>query len=149
MARRVSSPHLIGRDGQLTALDEALADARHGRGRLMLIEGEAGLGKTRLVEAFLARVGDVRVVTGGGIPLGADAPYAPMIDIFRTLAALHPPAASALLSPTPASAIQGFIDPARHAIEEIAAGSTARYSGPGRALVSAPCRGTSRAPRAS
>lgn len=37
------------------------------------------------------------MLAGGGIPLAADVPYAPMIEVFRALAVLYPPAGEGLL----------------------------------------------------
>jgi DNA-binding CsgD family transcriptional regulator len=88
---------MIGRTAELSSLHAALDDARAGQGRLVLIEGDAGLGKTRLVEHFTRQAIGARILAGGGIPLAADVPYAPMIDIFRALAALYPPARAGLL----------------------------------------------------
>ncbi len=48
---------LHGRRAQLDALREALAEAVAGRGRVVLLEGEAGAGKTRLLDAFLREAG--------------------------------------------------------------------------------------------
>ena len=42
---------MVGRDVELARLDEALADAAGRRGRTVVIGGEAGIGKTRLVSA--------------------------------------------------------------------------------------------------
>lgn len=97
MSRRISSPELIGRAAELSSLGAALDDARAGQGRVVLVEGDAGLGKTRLVEHFTGQASGVRVLAGGGIPLAADVPYAPMIEVFRALAALYPPARDGLL----------------------------------------------------
>jgi ATP/maltotriose-dependent transcriptional regulator MalT len=94
--QRVSSPRLVGRGPELAVLEAALADARRGSGRLVLIEADAGLGKTRLVDEFLSGVEGAVTLAGGGIPLGGDAPYAPLIDVFRELARLHPPMADLL-----------------------------------------------------
>ena len=41
---------LVGRDGERTMLAEALRRCRSGRGGVVLISGEAGIGKTRLVD---------------------------------------------------------------------------------------------------
>ncbi len=97
MSRRISSPELIGRAAEVAALGAALADARCGQGRLVLVEGDAGIGKTRLVEEFTANVDGVRVLAGGGIPLASDTPYALVLGILQALARLHPPAAGGLL----------------------------------------------------
>lgn len=47
---------LLERDRELTSLHALLTDAMTGRGRIALIKGEAGIGKTTLVERFLAQV---------------------------------------------------------------------------------------------
>jgi hypothetical protein len=46
---------LVGRDRPLAELDALLAEARQGRGRLVLLTGEAGIGKTRLAEELVRR----------------------------------------------------------------------------------------------
>ena len=51
---RVSSPRFIGRDAELGHLLVALEDARGRRCIPILVAGEAGIGKTRLVSKFLA-----------------------------------------------------------------------------------------------
>src|SRR6478672_3772934 len=49
---------LLERDAQLAVLAEYAADARVGRGRLVLVRGEAGIGKSALLEAFEDRLAD-------------------------------------------------------------------------------------------
>ena len=51
---RSTSPALVGRDRELHDLETAWAAAGEGHGRLLLVEGEAGIGKTRLVDAVAA-----------------------------------------------------------------------------------------------
>lgn len=48
------SPVFIGRDAELARLASVLADADAGESQAVLIGGEAGVGKTRLTEEFLA-----------------------------------------------------------------------------------------------
>lgn len=58
---------LAERDGELVTLDGLLGDVQaHGRGRLMLISGEAGIGKSALTRAFCARWPAVRALWGPG-----------------------------------------------------------------------------------
>ena len=45
--------HLLERDQQLATLQAYADDARRGDGRLVLVSGEAGIGKSSLVEAFV------------------------------------------------------------------------------------------------
>jgi DNA-binding CsgD family transcriptional regulator len=85
---RVSSPVLVGRSGQLSALDTALADAGRGHPSTVMVGGEAGVGKSRLVREFAerSRGTGARVLTGGCLELGADSlPFAPFISVLREL----------------------------------------------------------------
>ncbi|HSJ91623.1 MAG TPA: AAA family ATPase [Ilumatobacter sp.] len=61
-----SSRHLVGRDGPLDRLHGALDDAVHGRGRVVLVAGEPGIGKTALLGALADHAADrsVRVAWG-------------------------------------------------------------------------------------
>jgi DNA-binding SARP family transcriptional activator len=59
-------PDLVGRTAALTALDDALAAARRGQGRLVLVGGEPGIGKTRLAEAAMQRAGEGGMRRGWG-----------------------------------------------------------------------------------
>jgi predicted ATPase len=52
---RVSSPTFIGRAAELAALDAALARAADGRSTAVLVGGDAGMGKSRLVAEFEQR----------------------------------------------------------------------------------------------
>ena len=65
-----SGSALVGRAAALTALDDVLTQARGGRGRLVLVSGEPGIGKTRLAEAAvaLATAGGMRCGWGGWTP---------------------------------------------------------------------------------
>ncbi|MHC4940943.1 MAG: serine/threonine-protein kinase [Planctomycetota bacterium] len=57
--RRIRVPResaLYGRDDDLARLHAAFEQARAGDGRVLLIEGEAGVGKTRLVDEFVGRL---------------------------------------------------------------------------------------------
>lgn len=81
MTRRVSSPDLVGRGEQLAVLERALSDAASGTPRLVLVEGEAGIGKTRLVSEFTAEAAGrgVTVLRGGCVDLGDSAvPHLPL-----------------------------------------------------------------------
>ena len=84
----MSSPVLVGRAAQLSALAAALAEAGHGHPATVLVGGEAGVGKSRLLAEFATRSrGDgTRVLTGGCLELGADGlPFAPFTAVLREL----------------------------------------------------------------
>jgi DNA-binding CsgD family transcriptional regulator len=88
MSARMSSPVLVGRAEQLASLDAALDRARAGGPAALLIGGEAGIGKTRLVSEFAAAAGEAgaRVLVGGCLDLGADGlPFAPFAAVLREL----------------------------------------------------------------
>jgi predicted ATPase len=93
------TPHmvsLLGRDAELSALLGALDDARAGRGRLFLLVGEAGIGKTRLADELAARAGeDVRVLWGRCWEAGGAPAYWPWIQALRPLVDERSPAALA------------------------------------------------------
>jgi predicted ATPase len=71
---------LIGRDDELAQLSSILEDTIKREGGLVLIEGEAGVGKTRLVDEFVltARAQNIEIVTGNCIEGGT--PYLPFIN---------------------------------------------------------------------
>lgn len=78
---------LVGRDADLAQVVTLLTAAEQGRGSLALVTGEAGIGKTALVEhaAELAASRGFRVATGACWPDGAP-PYWPWSDVLRGLA---------------------------------------------------------------
>jgi len=67
---------LLGRDEELAVLAAALAEACRGRGRVVELVGEAGIGKSRLVSEVMARADGVRVVRAAGELYRAATPYA-------------------------------------------------------------------------
>ena len=75
----------VGRDRDLAALLEAAAAAASGIGRAVVISGEPGIGKTRLVEELTARLPDTTVAWGRCPESGAAAAYWPCIQIGRQL----------------------------------------------------------------
>ncbi|MFD5481821.1 helix-turn-helix transcriptional regulator [Streptomyces hawaiiensis] len=85
---RSVSPVFVGRAEELGTLHDALVRAREGEPQALLIGGEAGVGKTRLVEEFTAaarRRGAV-VALGGCVEIGADGlPFAPFSTALRAL----------------------------------------------------------------
>ncbi|MCX4819555.1 AAA family ATPase [Streptomyces sp. NBC_01142] len=85
---RSVSPVFVGRAGELTALTHAIARAASGDPQALLVGGEAGVGKTRLVEELINEAcrGDAVVAVGGCVEIGADGlPFAPFSTALRTL----------------------------------------------------------------
>ncbi len=95
MASRVSSPILIGREAELRTLVAAWEAAAAGRPSTVLVGGEAGIGKSRLVAELSRHVWETGgvVLEGASISLGTDEglPLAPIADALRALARLLPP----------------------------------------------------------
>lgn len=87
-AGRLSSAHLVGRERELGLLVEALADPP----ALVLVEGEAGIGKSRLVHEALSRpaVGTRHVLVGHCHRLREPFLLGPVVEALRG-AAKHPP----------------------------------------------------------
>nr|WP_282547530.1 helix-turn-helix transcriptional regulator [Streptomyces rochei] len=85
---RSVSPVFVGRAGELAALNEALDGAASAEPQALLLGGEAGVGKTRLVEEFAdaARRQGAVVALGGCVEIGADGlPFAPFSTALRAL----------------------------------------------------------------
>ncbi|MGW3242196.1 helix-turn-helix transcriptional regulator [Streptomyces sp. NPDC001070] len=84
------SPVFVGRTRELTRLTSALARAHAGEPQALVIGGEAGVGKTRLVEEFLAAACEdgpqTVAAVGACVEIGADGlPFAPVATILRAL----------------------------------------------------------------
>src|SRR5262250_2460154 len=89
MAYQVTAGRFVGRTQELARLRHLLARAAGGEPLVALLGGEAGVGKTRLVEqlAAAASAQGVRVLRGGCVPLGEEGvPFAPVIEALRGLA---------------------------------------------------------------
>ena len=77
---------LIGRDVAYQRLTEALSAVEAGRSRVVLISGEPGIGKSRLLEAFATGPGG-RALTLAAVSRSGEGalPYQPIVELFRCL----------------------------------------------------------------
>jgi DNA-binding CsgD family transcriptional regulator len=85
----IVSPVLVGRRTELQVLEAALDRAVIGQAAAVLLTGEAGVGKSRLVFELTdrARVSGARVLVGGCAEFGGEGiPFGPVVDVMRTLA---------------------------------------------------------------
>ncbi|HAF09197.1 MAG TPA: hypothetical protein DCK98_03845 [Chloroflexi bacterium] len=94
VSRQILSPAVIGRDRELATLEALLTEARAGRGRTVLVAGEAGLGKSALLRLFAARARatGARVLVGECTEIEARRPFGPFIDALAG-GGLEPPEA--------------------------------------------------------
>jgi hypothetical protein len=74
---------LTGRDAEVTVLREALAAARTGAGRLIEVVGEAGVGKTRLLQMLEDEATGLRVQHAVCEAYSASTPYAVWSELLR------------------------------------------------------------------
>ena len=80
--------NLIGRESEQTELNRALGVAIQGKGGLLLLAGEAGMGKTCLAEACLGR-SDLAVFRGEASET-ATAAYGPIVTVLRAYLRANP-----------------------------------------------------------
>lgn len=75
----------VGRDRELNALLERLAAAGRGEGGVVLISGEPGVGKSRLLAEISSRAAAQgwRVLRGRAYDIDGMPPYLPFVDILR------------------------------------------------------------------
>ena len=79
-------PPFAGRDHELQELLDLLARAGDGEGALVLLSGEAGIGKTRLAEELTARAGEGTLALWGRcVDSPAAPPYLPWLQVARGL----------------------------------------------------------------
>jgi predicted ATPase/class 3 adenylate cyclase len=74
---------LVGREDELAALLAAARESAAGTGRLALVTGDSGIGKTRLLAELCARAGDARPVRVQCAQAGARRPYAGAGAVMR------------------------------------------------------------------
>ncbi len=126
--RNVSSPVLVGRAPEAARLGRALTGLLHGEPRVVVISGEAGIGKTRLIDDCLRSAGpELQVLRGECLALGSGIPYLPFAEILRDL-----------VRQVPSSAMAGILGSARgelaRLLPELAPGTgEPRDTGGGRA----------------
>lgn len=128
MSRRVRSPVLVDRAEESALLASAWAEASTGVPRTVLVRGESGIGKTRVVEGLVShvRASGGLVLSGTAVPMGAHAlPFGPFRAVLGEVAdvlglerlrAQAGPLCTALAPLLPELAEDGV---ARHATEDI------------------------------
>lgn len=91
---------LVGRSAERRALDRLLDEARRGRGAVLVLRGEAGIGKSSLLQHSAAHAGGFQVRRADGVESEMELPYAALhqlcAPILDGLPALPPPQRAAL-----------------------------------------------------
>ena len=111
VGRTLVSPVFVGRDAELATLTAALDAAIAGDPAVVLLSGEAGVGKTRLVEEAAERASEAgaRVLAGSCIEMGGDGlPFGPLAHAFRSL-----------MRDTSPEQLDEFIGPARSELGQV------------------------------
>jgi DNA-binding SARP family transcriptional activator len=80
------TPPLVGRDADLEVLHRALAVASSGQGRIVVVSGEAGVGKSRLVEALLedAKRQGAHIMVGRSHDMTRALTFGPWVEALRS-----------------------------------------------------------------
>jgi predicted ATPase len=92
LAQSILSPSMVGRESALAALVGMLEQASVGQGQCVLVAGEAGLGKSRLVaeaKRWAVQHG-LLILEGHCLEPDAALPYAPFIDLLHDFLSAHP-----------------------------------------------------------
>src|SRR5215472_2742877 len=92
--RSEPAPELVGRQRERQALDGLVQDLRSGRGRALVVRGEAGVGKSALLEYAAGAAADLRVARAAGVESEMELAFAglhqlcaPLLDRLERLPA--------------------------------------------------------------
>jgi DNA-binding SARP family transcriptional activator/tetratricopeptide (TPR) repeat protein len=104
---------ILGRDDELERLDGVFLGLQAGQGRVVLISGEPGIGKSRLLEEFARRHQDEANVLAGDGHAGEQAiPYQPLLGPLRILLGLEKTPATWLeCTPSVGQPLPDFVEP--------------------------------------
>jgi DNA-binding CsgD family transcriptional regulator len=91
---------LHGRESEIRAIDALIGAARSGRGDALLLHGEAGIGKTALLDATGRRAAGVRQLRTAGLEAESSLPFSALAELTERLLdgipSLPPPQAAAI-----------------------------------------------------
>jgi tetratricopeptide (TPR) repeat protein len=83
----IGRTRFVGRERELRLLGECFEQAQAGQGQLVLVVGEPGIGKSRLLHEFRARLGrGAAWIEGQALSFGRAMPFHPVIDMVRRVA---------------------------------------------------------------
>jgi len=103
--RPATGRRIVGRERALSRLQGWLEKMRAGQRQVVFVSGEAGIGKTTLLDAFVRSMDadrDVRIATGQCLEqYGTGEAYLPVLEAIRELCRLHPTAVEVLRAQAP------------------------------------------------
>jgi DNA-binding CsgD family transcriptional regulator len=76
---------LLGREGECEAIDRLLDAARDSRSGVLVLRGEAGIGKTALLQRAVGAADGMRVLTGAGVEAESELPFAGLHQLLWPL----------------------------------------------------------------
>ena len=113
MPDRSPNPDFVGRHDELALFERAFASGRTGVPSTLLVGGDAGIGKSTLVDEAARRAG-VTLYVGRCVPIGGDViPLAPLADLLRHVRRRSP----AVLEPDAVAPLARWLDPTSDASE--------------------------------
>ncbi|HEX6554556.1 MAG TPA: AAA family ATPase [Ktedonobacteraceae bacterium] len=113
----VVCPILVGRGADLAVLQTCTEAAASGRGSVVLLSGEAGIGKSRLVTELQrsAETLEFQLLSGQCFPADRSCPYAPLLDLLRAfLAPLSPAQITSALGSSARALFPLLPEPVQH-----------------------------------
>lgn len=86
LEKPIICPIIVGRRGEIDSLQRALEQVRGGRGETLVLAGEAGIGKSRLITEARERAAGLGFLCLQGHCFEPDValPYAPLVDLLQT-----------------------------------------------------------------
>src|SRR6476661_457586 len=79
---------LLGREREQTAIDRLVESARDGRGGVLVVHGEPGVGKTALLDDLVEKAGSLRIVRTAGVEGEMELPFAAVQQLCAPISAL-------------------------------------------------------------
>jgi DNA-binding NarL/FixJ family response regulator len=119
----------VGRESELAAFDAALAGTAAGNGRVLLVAGDAGIGKTALLRSFVAHARSARagVLVGECRESGAARPFGPFVEVLRSALGTFPADVVERSLQSHARALVRFVPERTGGRIELPAGATERF----------------------
>lgn len=85
VSMNVAGPLLRGRRAEQEALDRLLREVREGRSRVLVLRGEAGVGKTALLDHLVSRAASTQVVRASGVEAESEIAYSGLQQLCAPL----------------------------------------------------------------